>query len=94
MKEVRVGLVGYNFMGRAHSNAYRQMPFFFPEVKAKPVMKVLCGRTKDKVEACAEQFGWEQTERRFSRLLERDGFGHVSQAVGAGAEEVSSRAVA
>jgi predicted dehydrogenase len=72
VKEVRVGLVGYNFMGRAHSNAYRQMPFFFPEVKAKPVMRVLCGRTKDKVVACAEQFGWEQTETRFKRLIERD----------------------
>ena len=72
MNEVRVGLVGYNFMGRAHSNAYRQVPFYFPEVKAKPVMKVLCGRTKDKLEAFAEQFGWQETERRFARLIQRE----------------------
>ena len=72
MKEVGVGLVGYNFMGRAHSNAYRQMPFFFPEAAGKPVMKVLCGRTKDRLESCAEQFGWEDTETKFARLLERD----------------------
>ncbi len=72
MKEVRVGLVGYNFMGRAHSNAYRQVPFYFPEVKAKPVMRVLCGRSKDRVAACAAQFGWEQIETSFRKLLERD----------------------
>lgn len=72
MKQVRVGLVGYNFMGRAHSNAYRQMPFYFPEAKAMPVMKVLCGRTKDRLEACARQFGWEDTETDFRKLIERD----------------------
>ena len=72
MKEVRVGLVGYNFMGRAHSNAYRQLPFYFPDAKAKPVMKVLCGRTKDRLESCADQFGWEDTETKFQKLLERD----------------------
>lgn len=72
MKEVRVGLVGYNFMGRAHSNAYRQVPFYFPEVKAKPVMKVLCGRTREKLEAFARQFQWEETETKYERLLARD----------------------
>jgi len=72
VKEIRVGLVGYNFMGRAHSNAYRQMPFFFPEAKAKPVMRVLCGRNKERVQACAKQFGWEGVERSFERLLARD----------------------
>jgi predicted dehydrogenase len=72
VNEVRVGLVGYNFMGRAHSNAYRQVPFYFPEVKAKPVMKVLCGRTKDKLAAFAKQFQWEETETKYDRLLARD----------------------
>jgi predicted dehydrogenase len=72
VKEVRVGLVGYNFMGRAHSNAYRQMPFYFPEVKAKPVMKVLCGRSKDRVTACAAQFGWQGIETKFEKLIARD----------------------
>jgi predicted dehydrogenase len=72
VNEVRVGLVGYNFMGRAHSNAYRQVPFYFPEVKAKPVMRVLCGRTRDKLEAFAKQFQWEATETKFEKLLARD----------------------
>ena len=72
MKQVRVGLVGYNFMGRAHSNAYRQMPFYFPEAKAMPVMKVLCGRTKERLRACADQFGWQDTETSLKGLLARD----------------------
>lgn len=45
MKEIEVGLVGYNFMGRAHSNAYRRVPFFFPELPAQPVRKVIYGRS-------------------------------------------------
>jgi len=70
--EVRVGLVGYNFMGRAHSNAYRQVPFYFPEVKAVPVMKVLCGRTEDRLKACARQFQWQETMTDYAELLGRD----------------------
>ncbi len=72
MKEINVGLVGYNFMGRAHSNAYRQVGFYFPELKAKPVMKVLCGRTKERTDACAEAFGWEDVVYDVDELLARD----------------------
>ena len=72
MEQINVGLVGYNFMGRAHSNAYRQVPFYFPEVEATPVMKVLCGRTQERVDACAEQFGWEETVYDLDDLLARD----------------------
>ncbi len=72
MKEIRVGLVGFGFMGRAHTNAWRQMPFFFPEVKAKPVMAVLCESDKARAPAHPEQFGWAKLERRFDRLVARD----------------------
>ena len=72
MDQINVGLIGYNFMGRAHSNAYRQVPFYFPELEAKPVMKALCGRTKERVDACAEQFGWESVEYDVDDLLARD----------------------
>jgi len=72
MEQINVGLIGYNFMGRAHSNAYRQVPFYFPEVEAAPVMKVLCGRTRERVDACAEQFGWEECVYDVDELLARD----------------------
>ena len=42
MKEVRVALVGYGFIGRCHTVAYRQVPFYYPDIEARPVMTVLC----------------------------------------------------
>jgi len=57
---------------RAHSNAYRQIPFYFPELGVKPVMQVLCGRTKARVEQAAVQFGWAEVERKFDRLVQRE----------------------
>lgn len=72
MREVRVGLVGYNFMGRTHSNAYRQVRVYFPELEAQPVQKVICGRNEERVKAAADQLGWEEVETDFDRLVERD----------------------
>ena len=43
MTEIGIGLVGYKFMGRAHSNAYRQVAHFF-DVDPKPRMVAICGR--------------------------------------------------
>ena len=31
MKKVRIGMIGYKFMGKAHSDAYRALPMFFPK---------------------------------------------------------------
>jgi predicted dehydrogenase len=72
MDEVRIALVGYQFMGRAHSNAYRQVQFFFPELKVKPVMRVLVGRKKDLVRQMAERFGWEEVEYSLEAAAARE----------------------
>ncbi|MBP1157075.1 putative dehydrogenase [Paenibacillus sp. PvR052] len=48
MKQVRVGMIGYKFMGKAHSHAYRDLPMFFPKT-ARPVMKAICGRDAEGV---------------------------------------------
>ena len=56
-KQIRIALIGYQFMGKAHSNAYRQLTKFFPEIGIEPVLQVLCGRTEDKVKAAADMFG-------------------------------------
>lgn len=53
-----VGLIGYNFMGRAHSNAWRQAPRFF-ELPADVRMKTICGRHRSNVRAAALKLGWE-----------------------------------
>ncbi|MFD2615153.1 Gfo/Idh/MocA family protein [Paenibacillus gansuensis] len=68
---VRIGMIGYKFMGKAHSNAYRSLPMFFPQT-AKPVMKAICGRDPEGVTSAAEQFGWESSETDWRRLIERD----------------------
>ncbi|MDP9488262.1 MAG: Gfo/Idh/MocA family oxidoreductase [Actinomycetota bacterium] len=74
--EIGVGLVGYRFMGRAHSNAYRQVARFF-DVDPAPRMRVLCGRDEAAVREAANSLGWEGYETDYARMLERDDIGLV-----------------
>jgi predicted dehydrogenase len=70
-KPLNIGMIGYGFMGRAHSNAYRQVAQFFPELQHRPVLKAVCARNADKVRAFAAQWGYESTETDWRRLVER-----------------------
>ena len=79
MGEIGVGLVGYRFMGRAHSNAYRQVARFF-DVDPVPRMRVLCGRDEAAVREAADVLGWESYETDYARMLERDDVGLVDIA--------------
>jgi predicted dehydrogenase len=74
---IGVGLVGYKFMGRAHSNAYRQVAAFFPDVALKPELTAVCGRDEAAVKAFAEQFGWRSTETDWRKLIARGDVGLV-----------------
>ena len=56
-KELRIGLIGYGFMGRTHTNAYKRVNDFFPELKHRPVLKAVCARNKARLKAFAEQWG-------------------------------------
>lgn len=56
-KTFRVGLIGYKFMGRAHSNAWRQAPKFF-DLRANVVLHTICGRAAAGVEAARARLGW------------------------------------
>nr|CAA9238675.1 Myo-inositol 2-dehydrogenase [uncultured Armatimonadetes bacterium] len=71
-RKINIGLVGYQFMGKAHSNAFRQVGKFFPDLEAEPVLKALCGRSEEKVKAAADKFGFESYETDYRKLLERD----------------------
>ena len=71
MAEIGVGLVGYKFMGRAHSNAYRQVAHFF-DVDPVPRMVAICGRDEAGVKHAAGQLGWEEYETDYHRLVYRD----------------------
>src|SRR5258706_8280001 len=68
-KTLNVGLIGYKFMGRAHSNAWMKAGKFF-DLKARPVMKVICGRDKAGVSAMAYRFGWEKFETDWREVVD------------------------
>lgn len=70
MNPINVALIGYAFMGRAHSNAYRQVgPFFSP--KRPPRMKVICGRSARDVEAARQALGWEEAATDWKEVVRR-----------------------
>src|ERR1700751_2222582 len=67
---LNIGMIGYGFMGRAHSNAYRQGNQVFPR-KYRPVLKACCARKEDKIKAFAENWGYESYETDWRKLVER-----------------------
>ena len=58
-RTLRVGLVGHGFMGKAHSNAWRQAPRFF-QLPADVVLRTICGRNARALKKSATQFGWKK----------------------------------
>ena len=71
-KELRIGLIGCGFMGRTHSNGYKRVGDFFPELDYRPVLKAVCSRSQDKVQAFAEQWGYESFETDWKVLIARN----------------------
>ena len=71
-KELRIGLVGVGFMGRTHTNGYKRVGDFFPELTHRPVLKAVCSRTAATVNAFAEQWGYESVETDWKALIARD----------------------
>jgi predicted dehydrogenase len=69
--QIRIGLVGTGFMGRTHSNAYKRIGDFFPDLKYKPVLKAVCARREDKVKSFAEQWGYESYQTDYKKLIAR-----------------------
>jgi predicted dehydrogenase len=70
MKKLNVGLVGYGFMGRTHSNAFRKVNNFF-DLAYQPVLKAICGRDGEKTATFARQWGYESVETDWRRLVAR-----------------------
>src|SRR5688572_28489869 len=69
-KELNIGLIGYGFMGRTHSNAYRKVSNFF-DVKLQPRLKVVCGRDENNAKAFAAKWGYESVETDWRKVIER-----------------------
>jgi myo-inositol 2-dehydrogenase/D-chiro-inositol 1-dehydrogenase len=69
-KTLNIGLVGYGFMGRTHSNAFLQTPRFF-DVPFTPVLKAVCARNVDRLKAFAANWGYESSTTDWRELIER-----------------------
>jgi predicted dehydrogenase len=68
-KKLNIGMVGYGFMGRTHSNAFAQAPHFFA-LDYRPVLKTVCARNAEKAEAFADQWGYESSVTDWRRLID------------------------
>jgi predicted dehydrogenase len=66
-----IGMVGYAFMGRAHSQAWRNVASFF-DLPLRPRMAAICGRDQAAVAAAAARLGWPAWETDWKRLVQRD----------------------
>jgi predicted dehydrogenase len=66
-----IGMVGYAFMGRAHSQAWRNVASFF-ELPLRPRMAAICGRDREAVAAAAARLGWPALETDWKRLVQRE----------------------
>ncbi len=70
MKTIKIGMVGYKFMGKAHSNAFQRLGMFF-DSGAAVELKALCGRDPAWVRKAADQFGFEAIETSWEKLVKR-----------------------
>ena len=68
-KELRVGMIGYGFMGRTHSNAYKRLNDFF-DVQHRPVLKSVCARNAEKAQAFADVWGYERVDPDWRKVVE------------------------
>ena len=69
-KPLNIGMIGYGFMGRAHSNAYAKVNHFF-DLEYRPVLKAVCARDEAKAKEFAAKWGYESVETDWKKLLER-----------------------
>ena len=92
-RKLNVAMIGYDFMGRTHSNAWRQVARFMSDVPYEPVLKVLVGRTESKVKEARERLGFEEAATRWEDVVARKdidiidivtpGDSHAAIAIGA-----------
>jgi predicted dehydrogenase len=71
MKTLNVAIIGYQFMGKAHSNAWKKAPLFF-DLGVGINLKVACGRNEAAVTAFAQKWGWAEIETDWRKVIERD----------------------
>lgn len=69
-KPLNIALIGCSFMGKAHSNAYRQVDKFF-NMSVEPVMKVICGISDQEAQGAAAKYGWQEASSNWQEVINR-----------------------
>ncbi len=69
-KKLNIAIIGGGFMGRTHSNAFRQAPEFF-KLDYEPVLKAVCTRSAEGAAKFAENWGFESSESDWRKVIER-----------------------
>lgn len=67
---LRVGMIGYAFMGAVHANAWRNAHRFF-DLPLTPELTVLSGRNGEAAAAAADRFGFAEVETSWQKVIER-----------------------
>src|SRR4030042_2414406 len=68
-KPLNVGIIGYGFMGRTHSNAYRKVRNFF-DVSYEPVLKTICGLEEKEAKAFADRWGYQSYTTDWRKVID------------------------
>ena len=71
-KELRIGLIGTGFMARTHTNGYKRVNDFFPDLEFRPILKTVCSRNKEKLDAFADQWRYESVETDWKVAVQRE----------------------
>jgi predicted dehydrogenase len=70
-KPLRIGMIGYGFMGRAHSNGYNRVKDFF-DLEYLPVLQAVAARDPEKAKAFADRWGYKRVETDWRKLVAAD----------------------
>ena len=70
-KPLRIGMIGYGFMGRAHSNGYNRVKNFF-DLEYVPVLQAVAARNAEKAQAFADKWGYQRVENDWRKLVASD----------------------
>ena len=71
MRKMNVAIIGGQFMGKAHSNAWKNAPHFF-DLSIQPVMKIACDLQEEPLKKFAARWGWEETATDWKKVIARD----------------------
>jgi predicted dehydrogenase len=69
---IGIGVIGFGWMGQAHSRAYRNIPVYFPESGLRPRLVAVADTVPARVELARENFGFGAATLDWRALMERD----------------------